>query len=93
LASRAGLGGSEEDRIGIVPEAMTEDMKRAEGVTEVTGDVLGGPAVDEEGPESFIHAVFRVFGFEEESSLYLYWLSYRHNCTLSHTISCVKPYL
>jgi hypothetical protein len=47
-------------------------MKRAEGVTEVAGDVLWGPALEEISAERFVHAVLWVFRFEEECSFYLF---------------------
>ena len=59
-------GRDEEDRVRIPPEVMTEDMKRADGVAELAGDLFRGASIDEIGSQGFIDALFGATRFEEK---------------------------
>jgi len=56
----------EKDWIRIATEMMTENMKRADAVAEVSGHILGRPTIDKIGPESFINTLFGAMGVEEK---------------------------
>jgi hypothetical protein len=63
---------------------MAQDAERARGVVEAGGNLVGGELFDEIGAESFVLAVERVLGGEEESSrsCYLFTMTGRHNYML-----------
>jgi len=72
---------------------MAQDMERAEGIAEGTGDLRGGAVFEEVSSKGFVHPVFRMTGLEEEVSIiYNIWLSDSHDVTISHTICCVKSF-
>gem|GEM_PF-6058322 len=47
---------------------MTQDMERADGISEPAGDFLGRKTLDKISAQSFIDAVLRVSGLEEETA-------------------------
>jgi hypothetical protein len=52
--------------VGVVPEFMAQDAERAWGVGELSGDFMRVAPLDEEGTESFILSVERLFGCEKK---------------------------
>jgi hypothetical protein len=55
--------------LGIMPKLMAEDAKGARGVAETAGDLLGGLAIDEKGPQRFVLSVEGLFGGQKEARL------------------------
>jgi hypothetical protein len=69
---RAGSGacGRKEDGFRIAAKVMAQDLKRSRRVIKVVRDFGGGPFVDEIGPQSLVHAVFGVGGFQKEAAAF-----------------------
>jgi hypothetical protein len=68
--------------LGIMTELIAEDTKGPGGVSEPTGDFIGGVAVDEESPQSLVLPMEGFFGRQEEARIigrcYLITMSDRH---------------
>jgi hypothetical protein len=65
LSARTGLEITEE--VGFqTAEVVAEDAKGAGSVAEAKSDLVGGGAVDKEGPQSLVLAVGGGRGFKEE---------------------------
>jgi hypothetical protein len=50
-----------------MPKLVAEDAKGARGVAETAGDLMGGLAIDEKGPQGFVLPVEGLFGGQEEA--------------------------
>ena len=85
-------GCEEEARGGIAPEVVTQDVEGPGRVTEGGGDLRTGAAFDKVGAERLVLALLGGGGFEEEAAdvTYVFRFAYRHDVTVSHTISCVN---
>ena len=50
-----------------MPKLVAEDAKGTRGVAEMTGDFMGGLALDEKGTQGFVLPVEGFFGDQEEA--------------------------
>jgi hypothetical protein len=77
---------------GIMPKLVTEDAEGARGVTETTGDIMRGLAIDEKGTQSFVLPVEGFFGDQEEARVgrccYLIYMIYSH---LAIMLQSIRP--
>jgi hypothetical protein len=70
-------------------------MERPNRVTEGAGHLLRRAALDEIGPQSLVHALFSVTGFEEKATAtnYVFWCADDHAYMVLPTTSGVKLFL
>jgi hypothetical protein len=64
------MGRDKKDRIRVTAEMVAEHVIRANGVAEVSGDLLWGPVINKIGPEGLVDALFGTTGLEEEAAAF-----------------------
>ena len=61
-------GGDKKHRLRFAAEVVAQDVEGIKGVAEGAGDGLGGAALDQEGAQGPVLAVFGQAGEEEEAA-------------------------
>jgi hypothetical protein len=86
LMARAGTGGDEELRLGVVAEVVTQNLERAGGVAKGASDLGGRDVFDEVSAQGLVLALLGRRRLEEEARriAYVKWLSVRHLSTVLH---------
>ncbi len=93
LRLRASSWRDKEDRVGLAPEVVTQDVKRRHRVAEGAGGLMGGAPLYEIGTQRLVLALLRGLRLEEElaNRAYVFRCSVVHVYTVSPTTCCVKP--
>jgi hypothetical protein len=68
LGAWTGAGGSKVGGIRLAHEGVAKDTESAGRVAEGSGDLVRGATLDVEGAESFVLALLRMLGLEEEGA-------------------------
>ena len=67
LGARSAHGGDEELRLEVTAKLVAQDPKRAVGIAEFCGDLLGGDVLDEVSSQGLVLALFGELRFQEEA--------------------------